>query len=341
MKDNLKKTIGSVVLLLITLIVLYFSLKDNFYSTIHYIKSMSIFWLLIAFFLFNIYLGCRALVTINLVHNFNKRYSFWTAFKMEYEIIFFNAITPFSTGGKPYEIYSLNKNGLKVTEASNVAIQNFIVYQLALVFLGLIALVYNRYFVIFKNILLLRQLVIAGFLLNTVVIIGLFLISFAQKSNRLIINLLVKIGSKLRLLKEEKMAKDRINEYLEEFHDGAINLSKNKLKFVIMILCHFISLSSFYAIPLIILYGLGDFTSLNITNSILTSAYVMLVASVVPMPGSTGGIEYAFLLFFGNFITGSKLNALMLIWRFLTFYLGIIIGTFLLGKRKHKIKIST
>jgi uncharacterized protein (TIRG00374 family) len=60
----------------------------------------------------------------------------------------------------------------------------------------------------------------------------------------------------------------------------------------------------------------------------------MLIGSFVPMPGGTGGIEYVFLVFYGNFIKGSRLNAMMLVWRFISFYFGIVVGAILLGGKK-------
>ena len=52
----------------------------------------------------------------------------------------------------------------------------------------------------------------------------------------------------------------------------------------------------------------------------------MLIGAFVPIPGGTGGLEYSFIQFYGNFITGSALSAMMLIWRFITYYFGMIVG---------------
>ena len=52
----------------------------------------------------------------------------------------------------------------------------------------------------------------------------------------------------------------------------------------------------------------------------------MLIGSFVPIPGGTGGLEYGFTQFFGNFISSSKLMAIMLTWRFVTYYLGLFVG---------------
>ena len=57
----------------------------------------------------------------------------------------------------------------------------------------------------------------------------------------------------------------------------------------------------------------------------------MIIGAFVPLPGGTGGLEYSFITFFGNFISGSKLTTLMLMWRFCTYYFGMLIGAVLLN----------
>ena len=65
------------------------------------------------------------------------------------------------------------------------------------------------------------------------------------------------------------------------------------------ILFSFLGLVCLYMVPVWILYSMGDFTSFNALESVIASAYVMLIGSFVPLPGGTGGIEYGFLKFFG------------------------------------------
>ena len=125
---------------------------------------------------------------------------------------------------------------------------------------------------------------------------------------------------------------------MEEFHEGATILLKDKKTFIKMIMLQFLSLSIFYLIPLILLYGMGDYSSLNGYKSIIISAYVMLIGSFVPIPGGTGGLEYGFIAFYGNFIKGSKLNAVMLLWRFITYYFGIMLGAIVLNFKRKKVK---
>ena len=79
-------------------------------------------------------------------------------------------------------------------------------------------------------------------------------------------------------------------------------------------------------IPVFVLYAAGNFSSVSVMLAVITSAYVMLIGSFVPIPGGTGGLEYGFVKFYGFFIKGSLLSATMLIWRFITYYFGLIVG---------------
>ena len=78
-----------------------------------------------------------------IVREYNKTIKISTIFKQAVITQFFNGITPFSTGGQPMEIYMLNKCGVSVGKASNIVLQNSMVYQVALVIYGLLALCVN------------------------------------------------------------------------------------------------------------------------------------------------------------------------------------------------------
>ena len=75
---------------------------------------------------------------------------------------------------------------------------------------------------------------------------------------------------------------------------------------------------------------------MNAFESIIASAYIMMVGSFVPIPGGTGGLEYAFVVFYSNFIKGPVLNAIMLLWRFITYYFGMIVGAITLTLKRKK-----
>lgn len=327
-----KNILNFIIIIIITGVVLYFSLKDNFVQIIDAILHMNIIYVIIAILCYILYVLLKSIVNTMLTKNFNKDYNLKKSFRMGVETNFFHAITPFSTGGQPYEIYRLTKDGVSVLNAANVSIQNFIIYQLALVLLGVFAIIYNYTFNLFPNNRVLGSLITIGFVINLLVAVMLLIIILFKKMNKFLAKIFINILSFFHLVKDKDLKLKQVTNHLNEFNEGGKLLLKDKVKFLKMFLIEFAALVLLYSVPFFIILGLG--INLNIIVVIVASAYVMLIGSFVPIPGGTGGLEYGFVAFFGNFIVGSKLNAIMLVWRFITYYLGMIVGLIVLDLRK-------
>lgn len=336
MLDKKKNKFYFVLLLILTIIVLYFSLKDHFFDIVYHLQHLNIFWLLIAILLVIGYWLFSSIAMYMIGRKFKSDIKFYNIFKLNIITQFFNGITPFSSGGQPYQIYALKKEGIDIVKGTNITVETFVAYQTSLIFLGFVAVISNLCLNLFPDISVLRILVILGFTVNTLVGVFLFVISFTKRFNKFILGFAVNIGFKLKIIKNKDIATMKINEYVNNFHNGAKHLLKDKKNLVLVIIFQLCGLISLYLVPLPILFGMGDFSSINAGIAIITSAYVMVIGSFVPLPGGTGGLEYSFLSFYGYFVADSKLAALMLIWRFLTYYFGIIVGAIALnfGRRK-------
>lgn len=329
-----KNILNFILIVVITGLVLYFSLKDNFIQIMDTIFHMNLAFVVIAVICYLLYLFLKSVVVAMITKNFNKDYNIKKSFRMGLETNFFHAITPFSTGGQPYEIYRLTKDGISVLNAANVSIQNFIIYQLALVFLGLFAIIYNYTFNLFPNNKVLESLVTIGFVINLLVAIILLLIILFKGMNKFFAKLAINILCFFHLVKDKELKLKQVTNQLNEFNEGGKLLLKNKKNFIKMFLIEFLALVILYSIPFFIIIGSNINVNMNLLTVIVASAYVMLIGSFVPIPGGTGGLEYGFIAFYGNFIIGSSLNAIMLVWRFITYYLGMIIGMIVLNLRK-------
>lgn len=336
MKKKLNRIANIIVLIIITALVLYFSLKDNFSSIINQIITMNIWFVLIAFIFVIIFWLFRSYSMYSFCKTMKKDFKYLQALQLILRTQFFNAVTPFATGGQPFQVIYLKQCGLGYAQSTSVVLQNFIVYQIALVFLGLVALFCNKIFHIFNNVHILQKLIALGFIINTLVIIVMFIVAFSKKLNKKIIGLSITILTKLHLVKNKEEKLKKWDDSISKFHQGAKLLLKDKKQFILNILYNFLALCCLYMVPLFILYATGNFTAFTAGTAIVTSAYVMLIGSFVPIPGATGGLEYGFMQFYGNFVTGSSLSAIMLIWRFITYYFGMLIGAIALGVKRVK-----
>lgn len=323
---SLKK--NSIILLLITFIVLICVLKDDFPSIVETLTNANLLWIFIALLCFFIALAFEAKAYQEIIQGYEYDYTFKKSYKMLLVTKFFNGITPFSSGGQPMQIYMLKKDGIRLTKATNIIIQNFIIYQAALVVFGLIAIAINYCLKIFTEVTLLKQLVTLGFLVNTLVMVGLIIISFSSKFNQFIVKKGISILSKLKLVKNKEEKQEKWKEKIDDFHEGTKYLKENKLLCLKAFIYNFIYLLLTYLMPYFVILALHNGMPSGVTplKVVCASAYVLLMGSFVPIPGASGGIEFGYFKFFGNFITGSLLKASLLIWRTISYYLPMIIG---------------
>lgn len=321
---NLKK--HSFILLLVTLLVLYLVLKDNFSQIMELLFSMKLMYLLLAVIFIFLYWIFKSIAMYIVTKHYSKDIKLSSIFKQIVITQFFNGITPFSTGGQPMQIYMLKKSKVSLAKSTNIVMQDFMMYQVALVLYGVFAVIANYKFGFFESVPFLRKLVFLGFLINTFVCLVVVVLCFSKKISKKTFDLCFKILSKIKFIKNSDEVRQKWNNRLLEFQESADIFMKNKSLFLKGTLLNVLALTSYYIIPFFIILGMKNTINMSVLNVIVSSAYTLVIGSFVPIPGGTGGIEYGFLKFFGNVNTGSTLSAMLLMWRFITYYLGMIIG---------------
>ena len=190
---NKKYIINTSIIFIITIVVLYIALKDNFNKTLDIIFNANKVLIVLGIILLLMAYLLQSYGLYKIAKEYNKELKFKDIFKQIVIVQFFNGITPFSTGGQPMQVYMLNKSGLSIANSTITILQNSILFQVALVFCGLLAVLFNRIYFVFGNDELLAKLTILGFVFNVIAGIGLLLFTFstslAKKINFFFIDL--------------------------------------------------------------------------------------------------------------------------------------------------------
>ena len=336
MKDSRKFVINFLIIFVVLCFVLYFSLKDNYVEIINSIINMNYLCVIGAIITLCL---CRAMMAIThymVIGLNNEKVSYLRCLQINFIILFFHGITPFAGGGQPMEVYYLHNEGIRVTKSTNITLQNFIIYQISFVLIGIVALLFNFKFNLFPQDHFVKRLVLLGFSINILVLIITFILSFGKKFSRFVSRKIIHFCYELKIIKDEDSVRKKFNNYLEGFYNNALELGRHKLKVLLMILIDIFAIIVLYSMPYFIALGFG--INLNFINVIVTTTYVMTIGSFVPIPGGTGGIEYGFVFFFGYLIRGNVVNAVMLLWRFVSYYLGMVFGAVALSIYRKKDK---
>lgn len=323
-------------LFVLTIIVLFFLLKDNFSQVMNELFKMNIYWVLITALLIFGFWIFKAIGTNIIVKQIKPNFKLQDSIKIGLVAQFFNSITPFALGGHPMQVHMFRKYEISITNGTNITIQNFIVYQIAVVIIQIISIILAFYTNLFGNNYLIQILVIGGLVLDFFIIVVLFILAFSKKIKYFLINFSIKILTKIRIVKNQEETLKKWHNKIENFHIGATKLISNKKAFFKAILSNFIGLLALYLTPLTLLYATGDYTSFTAIQSIYIISCIVMLADLVPTPGQLGGVEYGFSTLFSSFITAPVLSAIVIAWRFLSYYLTLIIGAIALNINKRQ-----
>jgi hypothetical protein len=88
-------------------------------------------------------------------------------------------------------------------------------------------------------------------------------------------------------------------------------------------------LVSLFSVPILMMRAIeGSFTSIfgGIFDIFVCTAMVIMIAALVPTPGTSGGAEGLSLLFIAPFFYNSPKMSIVLVWRLLTYYANVVVG---------------
>ena len=306
-------------------LAIYFSIRSDYEYVFKALLEVKLNWLLIGLIIM-IFIYCiDGLILYIFGQLFNKAYRYKQALINALSGVFWCGITPFSSGGQFAQVYIFNKQGIVPSFSASILLLSFIIYQTVLVLFSALILIFRftDYQVIYPNLIYLSLI---GFLVNFSVIIGLFLGSKNKLFQNFICNNILKLLSGLKLIKNYYDSRDRLIIKLQEFRKELDYLQKNKVLIIKIVVLNIIRLTLLYSIPFILSYAMDIPISFEKLFDIISiSSILYLITAFIPIPGASGGSEGVFVLLFGH-VFGVATTSTLLVWRFITYYLGLFLG---------------
>ena len=325
----------SIIILLITIFLFWYILKDNFVKSIDLIASSNKWLILLSILTYIVYFIIEAYLLKILIDKSCKKYPFKKVIELNIMTKFFNGITPFSLGGQPLQVYELSKNKVPVTKSILVIVENFIILQITMSIMIILSLIFGYIFELRPNNFL-YILTLIGALITIVSFVITILIcvkiELASKIGKNMINLL----NKLNIIKDKETTLNKWNSKCIEYQNGFKNLIKDR-KFIIKCVCvNFIYMTVFFMIPFFTLKALNISFNINMFYAIILSCFVYISASFIPIPGSSISTEYSFIHYFNLIVSEAIVIPGVLLYRVITYYLPCIVGGILFNYRDSK-----
>ena len=310
-----------IIFLLLIVVTFWLIFKDqDLGELVRTIKSVDIKYFIIAIIMmFGVYLCESINVRAGLIALGEKKFGIIRALKYTAIGNFFSAITPAATGGQPVEIYYMTKDGIKGANGTMTMLLQLIGFQVA-------TLTYSVIFAVLNTDLLKDGIIwfyLLGLAINGFALIMMLFGTFSNKTAHKLLGLVIKILKRIKVKNLEGKQK-KLEEGLKQYSESAKFIKKNKIVFVKAILRVFVQIFIFHSIPYFIYRAFG-LNELSFIRLFAMQAILYTTVSGIPLPGSIGVSESLFLKIFGLAFGSTLLSSAMLLYRFASFYLYVII----------------
>lgn len=240
--------------------------------------------------------------------------------------LLYSALTPFATGGQPMQMYSMNKMGVDTGKAGSIVAMKTLVYQALMVVYAMVMVVLRLgYFQ--HNVSNFSFVTVIGLVTNGTFILAVTLFMLSEKSTDRFLRFTLRNLYRFRLCRHPVARYKKIHGQMSMFHKSAKTMGTSLSVYL---------RAGFFTVVQITLAGLIPYfiyrsfnLPINSDATVLTmlaaQIFVTMVSAFVPLPGSSGGAEGSFYLFFGTFF-GPTIIPAILLWRLVTYYANILFG---------------
>jgi hypothetical protein len=316
------------ILFSLAVIVIVFIATFN-QDTIGYILNFNLGFLCLA-----IIIRCIALVLWGLrIHLMSRSLGYRV--KLPYCVnmvlagLFAGTITPGQIGGEPVRVHELYKDGVKLGDATAVVIMERVLDGIVLTIMGVILMtLMTSFFWTSFSLAMILLIIVAWAFMISFILIPVFAIRYPEGTKRVLMRLIAWLVPKFSRWITSQDA------FIERADKEISNLCTTLARFTgtaragllgggLVTLLFWIAE---FLVASVIMMGLG------LGPAIIESFFFQILIAIINMipltPGSSGIVELSTSSLYALLIPSGMIGIFVLLWRFVTFYLNIVLGAF-------------
>ncbi|AOT72883.1 lysylphosphatidylglycerol synthase transmembrane domain-containing protein [Geosporobacter ferrireducens] len=287
-------------------------------------RNISLFWLLLCIVAALLFIIVESFILWILLKQKDKKLSIFRCLKYAFIGYFYSGITPSATGGQPFQLYYMRKDG-NSTAISTVALLSMaLFYKLIMVFMGVALLFFwSNGIIEYLNVYV--WVYYLGLTLNILILFVILAFMIIPEKTKFIIHKLEQLLIRFKLLKVNHCRSEKIDLFIAGYKDSVDFLFQNKFKMGALTLLTFIQRSSLLFIPVFIYFGLS-LKNTSLLTILCIQAVIYVAVDMLPIPGAQGITELIYISALGSIFTEQYLTTSMIITRSVSFYLILLIG---------------
>ncbi|MBQ4435410.1 MAG: flippase-like domain-containing protein [Clostridia bacterium] len=238
--------------------------------------------------------------------------------------MFYSNVTPAATGGQPMQVFAFKNRGVPVGVSSSSLAVKFFCFQFALLTGGAVLWLTQQPAV---NACVgdAKWMIFAGFAINGLSVALVLLLAINRNIVRALIIFLLRLGQKLRLIKDLARSSSRADAALNDFSASVDMLVHHPMQILFLLLLSWLQLFMLMSASCCVYRALhmqGHSPLLLMTLQWL----LFIAASFTPLPGASGVQEGGFYLLYESIFPRDLQFPALLLWRAVTYYMALIIG---------------
>ena len=331
-RRKILRIVGAIVFVLLNALVLFFIARNDFSKDAPPITSApfrgkNLLCLFCAIGCLLLAIAAETIKFLMMMHRLGERISLRAAFETVVLGKYYDYITPSGVGGQPFQIWNLHAKGYSSGAASAMPLASFVMMQFGFVLIALSVFIFNNDAV---DTVAIKIAAYVGLVAYMIVPIMIVLSAISPAASAKVVGFFVKIGAKLRILKHPERTAEKAENALLRYSDSLKTIAKSPALLVALFLFSVLYQAAICSIPYFVVQMFGG--RLGFIQSLSMCVYVYFSVTIIPTPGNAGAAEGSFYILFNQLDTSGLFWA-MLIWRFLTYYIFLVMGLLIYAVR--------
>ena len=334
-----KMLLTALLVVIIAAIIVYTAVQDFSGENVSLSRVIEMiganwYYLLVLLGLFATTILAESLKFFIMIRKTTKKYMFGTSFTCAALGKFYDYITPFGSGGQPFQIYHLSKNGVPSGPAGAIPIGSMFLNQFTFFVCSIVSFIVG----IGTDIMPKYMQILAYFGSFCYIIVSLWLVvfSFMPKVGHKVVGWGTKVCAKIRICKNPEKWIEKGNRAIDNNKTNMGIIFQSKRVLIVGTILSFVFNIAQCSMPYfaLILFsdaikGAGLAPSWDLWFEVTRITFFIYCAiTIVPTPGNSGAADGTFYGLFRSVlitVAGASFTCMM-VWRVFSFYMYLIVG---------------
>lgn len=281
--------------------------------------------------LFALIMIIETLRTHILLYKATKQTRLFLCYKASAISRYYDCITPFATGGQPFEIFYMNSRGVHGGIATSIPLTKAMFNNVAFTIISIIILIFNSDLFGKDNQTVIIVWSIISLVISCLILLVLILFAISKKFMPKCLMFFLKLGQKMHLVKNYHLTFNKCMRTILEYQKSTKFYMTNVWVTVSSLLCSGAIVVIRAFIPFMLYWAFSTKVPLDALLEIFSKfILVELATKYIPLPGASGMAEISFSTLFASLFSDGTLFWAMLFWRIMNYFIYLLQGIIVL-----------